>query len=296
VAPYDEEASYEEKYIRNFKEEIAISIKFTSLIPEYVTPFIGARYCDNDNNDIIVYKYIEGDNLNNYVKVLYQIFDHNARSIGFDADQRYEYGSPAYTLIEELYKNLSYLWCALEKANLALNAKGWSHNDIKPANLYYHIDKKPDGSFDWSTAKCYLIDFGASKLLGQQLHIRTKIYSMCNRADDSKACAYLKPDRIVRLNPDQEFKFNAKAKTNQQLRLTERFNAASRNVIWLKDFLGGEYVHTDNKFYFASEFGPIFYYGDRSLKYPEFKDPHCEQKGGKTRKQKKYRNRKTRTT
>ena len=290
----DDEASYEQKYIRDFKEEILMSIKFTALIPEFVTPFVGARYCDNYNKDIIVYKYIEGDNLNNYIKLLYQIFDHNARSIGFDGEQRYEYGSSEYTLIEELYKNLSHLWCALEKANMALNAVGWSHNDIKPANLYYHIDKHPDGSYNWSTAKCYLIDFGASKLLGQQLDIRTKIYSMCNRADDSKACAYLAPDRIIRLGPDQEFKYNARAKQRQQTRLSQQFNATSRNVIWLKDFLGGEFLHTDNKFYYASEFSPIFYYNDFTIKYPEFKDPHCQQTGGKARKQKKYRNRQTR--
>ena len=288
----DEEDLYKEKYIRDFNEEIASSIKFTSLIPEHVTPFIGARYCDNNSNDIIVYKYIEGDNLNNYIKIIYQIFDHDARSIGFDEHQRYEYGSPAYTLIEELYNNLSYLWCALEKANVALNDKGWSHNDIKPANLYYHIDRKPDGSFIWSSAKCYLIDFGASKQFGQKIDVRTNIYSMCHTAD---RCPFVSPDRIVRLNPDQEFKFNAKAKQNQQVRLSQRFNATSRNVIWLKDFLGGQYLYTDNRYYYASDFGPIFYYEkDLTLKYPEFKDPHCKQTGGKARKQKKYRTRKTR--
>ena len=226
---------------KEFLNEINAVILSQQLIPEYVVPAIGATYCEGIHlTDYIIYKYIEGDNLTQIINMLLNTFYKKLSQIQGTATPnlsiKYKQGDPAYNLLKDNHKILSYLWCALEKANLALNNVGWSHTDIKPDNLYFHYDIV-NGNIDLSSIKCYLIDFGAARKFNDKLDVVTPWYSACDQANNVEVCRLLDKNRMIRLNPSSSFSFSNIDKKSESEHLTPKFNAVSRNVIWLSDMV-----------------------------------------------------------
>ena len=243
---------------KEFLNEINAVILSQQLIPEYVVPAIGATYCEGIHlTDYIIYKYIEGDNLTQIINMLLNTFYKKLSQIQGTATPnlsiKYKQGDPAYNLLKDNHKILSYLWCALEKANLALSKVGWSHTDIKPANLYFHYDII-NGNIDLPSIKCYLIDFGSAVQFNNPVIAYTQLYSVCDKASSNiSLCPLLEKNRKIRQSPSDSFSLSTKIENEESTQVSAKFNAVSRNVIWLRDM-----VHP---------FGLD--------KYLEFKEPLC---------------------
>ena len=109
-----------------------------------------------------------------------------------------------------------------------MNDIGWSHCDLKPANLFFNVQKE-GGRYNWSTAVCWLIDFGGARKFNQPLYARTHEYSPVNALEHAEECGIplrTIQDLIRQLNfdPNQEQQF-----------LSEKYNAFSRGMIWKLD-------------------------------------------------------------
>ena len=186
-----------------------------SKIPDFVTQLKGARYGSNDNNDYIIFDLLQGDTLTGYIKKL------QVEAIRLNMTS------------STLHRNFSYLFQALKMSSKAMTAAGWSHCDLKPDNVFFNVQKNGD-LYDWSTAVCWLIDFGSATQFGKQLpYSVTPIYSITWLKNESKhpnADCALPIGTIDQLIRDIEI--NAcKEKTS----VSEKYNAASCDLIWLND-------------------------------------------------------------
>jgi serine/threonine protein kinase len=209
-----------------FEEEADASNLFQSEIPEYVTQLKGARWDPRSTHDYIIYDFLNGNTLGGYLQILRQ-----------------------QPMDEKRYRtNLSYLWAAVEKSNLALINIGWSHTDIKEDNLFMNVQNlSGQPNLDWSTARCWLIDFGGSKRFNERLDTHCKVYSPhCNYIRGTikfpNAGAAYSP-RNVRLGPGKgQFKLTpgmGKYAENvyRYAQLSPEHNATSRDILWKALFM-----------------------------------------------------------
>ncbi len=211
---------------KDFEEEADASNLFQSEIPEYVTQLKGARWDPRSTHDYIIYDFLNGNTLEGYLKLLRQ--------------------QPMDT--EKLYRSLSYLWAAVEKSNLALTNIGWSHSDIKPDNLFMNVQNlSGQPNLDWSTARCWLIDFGGSKRFNERLGMHCEAYSpYCNYRKGARyfpgAVQAFSP-RNVRLGPGKgKFKLTPGTEKYAEnvygyAQLSPEQNATSRDIMWKALFM-----------------------------------------------------------
>jgi len=179
------------------KNELITADKIEGLIPDYVTPLIGGamNFTDDMKDGYIIYQYIKGKILTELLK------DLKAQNL-----------SPT-----ENHKILSSLFWAMRDAIESLNAKGFSHGDIKPDNLYFVVDE--------SKPKCKLIDFGFTTEHGSILDTYTEEYSPKN-------------EPFIEHNVDgSPFDYNDMQKEFREL--SPKFNRYSSAVIWYKDMVQG---------------------------------------------------------
>lgn len=214
---------------KEFEEEADASNLFQSEIPEYVTQLKGARWDPRSTHDYIIYDFLNGNTLEGYLKILYE--------------QR--------TDPVTLYRNLSYLWAAVEKSNIALTNMGWSHTDIKADNLFMNVQNlSGQSTLDWSTARCWLIDFGGSKRFGEILDMHCQIYSpYCTSGNENVKNVFPGAStdafvpRNVRLGPGKgQFKLTpgmGKYAEQEYFKspLSPEHNATSRNIMWKAYFM-----------------------------------------------------------
>jgi serine/threonine protein kinase len=178
------------------KNELATAENIEGLIPDYVTPLVGGamNFTDDKKDGYIIYKYIKGKILTELLK------DLKAQNL-----------SPT-----ENHKILSSLFWAMRDAIESLNAKGFSHGDIKPDNLYFVMDEP--------RPKCKLIDFGFTTEHGEILDTYTEEYSPKNWP--------------IEQNVDgSPFDYNDMQKEFREL--SPKFNRYSSAVIWYKDMVQG---------------------------------------------------------
>jgi len=209
-----------------FEEEADASNLFQSEIPEYVTQLKGARWVPRSMHQYIIYDFLNGNTLEGYLKIL--------RQQPMDTENR--------------YRSLSYLWAAVEKSNLALINIGWSHTDIKPDNLFMNVQNlSGQPNLDWSTARCWLIDFGASKRFNERLDAHCPVYSPhCNYRKGTIKYPYAEAaysPRNVRLGPGKgQFMLTpgmGKYAENvyRYAQLSPEHNATSRDIMWKALFM-----------------------------------------------------------
>ena len=218
-----------------FIKEVDASIEFRQKIPSYVTRIKGARW-NNEGPDYIIYNYIKGKTLKEYLNILFREFDYKISGQDFNSHHTYNPNTVQYSLLKEYYDNLCYLWCALEKANLALSNIGWSHSDIKPDNLMFKVELGDKGKFyNWASARCWLIDFGGATQFGHTINTFTRDYSpfsnygMCTPESKNPARSIrVSPNRAIRLtNYTKDFDYD-----NAHIVMTPEYNAVSRDIIW----------------------------------------------------------------
>jgi serine/threonine protein kinase len=199
---------------QHFVDEVDAANTLQALIPDYVTQLKGARYSVNDNQ-YIIFDLLKGTTLSKYLQILESEYVRD--------NSRVEHN----LLLERTHRNLSYLFSALQMSNRAMNNIGWSHCDIKPDNLFFNVQQDVNGRYIWSTAVCWLIDFGGAKMFNQRLNTRTPTYSASNILRTQ--CAIPIRDiqgllNVLHISPSEEAQH-----------LTGKFNAFSREIIWIKD-------------------------------------------------------------
>jgi len=135
---------------KEFISEVYASNKLQAEIPDFVAQLKGARYDTSNENQYIIYDFLEGKTL---TKVLEE-------AEAMDTD------------VKTMHMMLSYLYAALKKAQKALEKTGLVHSDIKPDNLFFKFSKS-----DWSDATCKFIDFGGTRTVGSDIHTASDLYS-----------------------------------------------------------------------------------------------------------------------
>jgi serine/threonine protein kinase len=217
VGPYlvkkTHNSSKPEKF--SFEQEADAANMLQNKIPDYVTQLKGARYGLRDRNDYIIFDLLQGDTLTGYIKKLQT----EAINLNMTAST--------------LHRNFSYLFQALKMSSKAMTAAGWSHCDLKPDNVFFNVQKNGD-LYDWSTAICWLIDFGGATKIGKALpYSITPIYSITwlktESAHPNADCGLPigTVDQLIR-----DIEINA---CNEKARVSEKYNAASCDLIWLND-------------------------------------------------------------
>jgi serine/threonine protein kinase len=199
----------------SFEQEADAANMLQNKIPDYVTQLKGARYGLRDRNDYIIFDLLQGDTLTGYIKKL------QTEAIHLNMTS------------STLHRNFSYLFQALKMSSKAMTAAGWSHCDLKPDNVFFNVQKNGD-LYDWSTAVCWLIDFGSATQFGKQLpYSVTPIYSITYLKTESEhpnADCGLPIGTVDQLIRDIEI--NA---CKEKARVSEKYNAASCDLIWLND-------------------------------------------------------------
>ena len=118
---------------RKVRLEIETAIDLTRKIPEFVSKCKGARY-GKDGGYII----FEGLN-------------------GMDLEQ-FMINYPPNPVDASLYESI---YSKIKAAQEAINAAGYVHQDIKPANIFVELDKENN-----EPLRCVLIDFGLTRPIG----------------------------------------------------------------------------------------------------------------------------------
>ena len=189
-----------------FSHEVEIANRLQNEIPDFVTQIKGARYLQFDSNAYIIYDLLQGDTLTKYIKTLITEY----KSLPREKDT--------------LRKNFSYLYQALKVSSEQLSKLGLSHCDIKPDNLFFNVQKKPESNdYDWSTAICWLIDFDGVRKFGESLYAWTPHYSIKNPD-------FCRNKSISDLLKELDINVATECQT-----LTEKYNAASCRIIWIND-------------------------------------------------------------
>lgn len=258
----------------SFVNEIEISNLLKQRIPDFVSHIYGAK-C-SPTNSYIIYNLLDGLRLDQYLTVLFNKWYDANMSIKRMENSKNTIEKKQYELLKETHINLGYVYAAAKRAIDALASVGLYHGDITPTNLFLHVDKTPEGELIWSSARCWLIDFGLSGHLGTPYkHFGTPMYS-------------LKPPSRNDPWPSALPQVNASIIESEYTKITPLRNSYSLARIWD--------VYTNNIF----------------AKYPEFKVPPkltpnvrsaacggggCEMKGGRryTRKNRVYQKRKKST-
>ena len=243
----------------DFIEEANAANELTARIPEYVSNLKGARWGKPDTHNYIIFELLEGKTLDEYLVEFDRYYYTHYYSIhgttpiqSVSITKVHEKSTPEYLLLQEIHRNLSYLWCALEKSNLAMNAIGWSHTDIKPENLFYNVEQN-GGEYDWSTCRCWLIDFGGAKRFGSKVNTTTRKYSACNNAGEVRnLCEKPLRGTKVRISDTDRFNYNNSIIT-EGTSVSKRYNAISRKVLWFHEM--------------------VYSYRDYFKLYPEFHNP-----------------------
>jgi uncharacterized protein (DUF2237 family) len=246
-----------------FVNEIEVSDLLKQRIPNYVSHIYGAKY--SPANSYIIYNLLDGLRLDQYLTILLNKWYDTDMSIKRMEDSQNSIEKKQYELLKETHTNLGYVYAAAKKATDAIASVGLYHGDITPTNLFLHVDKTPEGNEVWSTAHCWLIDFGISGHLGTPFkYFGTQMYSLKapSRADPW-------PSAIPEVN--------ASIVESEYTKITPLRNSYSLAKIWA--------VFTNNIF----------------AKYPEFKNPPKVSTGGgrlHTRKKRVYsiKNKKYKTT
>jgi len=199
----------------DFEQEADAANMLQDRIPDFVTQIKGARYSSGDRNDYIIFDLLQGDTLTGYITKL-------------QAEAKNVKMSPS-----TLHRNLSFLFQALKVSSKAMSDLGWSHCDLKPDNLFFNVQQQ-NGVYVWSTAVCWLIDFGGATQFGKALPYGvTPLYSVTvlkTEFPNPNAACDLPIGTIDQLIRDVEINACKEQKT-----VSEKYNAASCNLIWLND-------------------------------------------------------------
>jgi uncharacterized protein (DUF2237 family) len=234
-----------------FVNEIEVSDLLKQRIPDFVSHIYGAKY--SPANYYIIYNLLDGLRLDQYLTILLNKWYDADMSIKRMEDSKNSIEKKQYELLKETYINLGYVYAAAKKAIDAIASVGLYHGDITPTNLFLHVDKTPEGNEIWSSAHCWLIDFGLSGHLGTPFkHFGTQMYS-------------LKPPSRSDPWPSAIPEVNASIVESEYTKITPLRNSYSLARIWD--------VYTNNIF----------------AKYPEFKNPPKVSAGGGRRYTRKNR-------
>ena len=132
------------KYIKgrisSFEREIQAAIDLTKKIPDFVSNLKGAKYTKIDGTTCtgyLIFESLPGMNLEQFI-IKYNPTPYNKATYNF-------------------------LYQKIKAAQQALNAQGYVHQDIKPANIFVVTDEASD-----RPVGCKLIDFGLTKPIGER--------------------------------------------------------------------------------------------------------------------------------
>lgn len=120
---------------RNIRREIMTAIDLTRKIPNFVSKVKGAAY--REREAFIIFEGLSGMNLEELI-------------------QTYPPESEEY--LHDLYE---FIYSEIKAAQEALNAVGYVHQDIKPANIFVELEGEND-----DPVRCVLIDFGLTRPIG----------------------------------------------------------------------------------------------------------------------------------
>jgi len=120
---------------RNIRREIMTAIDLTRKIPDFVSKVKGAAY--HKRQAFIIFEGLSGMNLEELI-------------------QTYPPESEEY--LHDLYE---LIYSQIKAAQEALNAAGYVHQDIKPANIFVELEGEND-----DPVRCVLIDFGLTRPIG----------------------------------------------------------------------------------------------------------------------------------
>jgi len=126
--------------ISSFEREIQAAINLTKRIPDFVSNLKGAKYTKIDGTTCtgyLIFESLPGMNLEQFI-IKYKPSPYNKATYNF------------------LYEKI-------KAAQRALNAQGYVHQDIKPANIFVVTEETSD-----KPVGCKLIDFGLTKRIGER--------------------------------------------------------------------------------------------------------------------------------
>jgi hypothetical protein len=132
--PYFIKGIFDESY-RNIRREIITAIDLTRKIPDFVSKVKGATY--RKREAFIIFEGLSGMNLEELI-------------------QTYPPESEEY--LHDLYE---FVYSQIKASQEALNAAGYVHQDIKPANIFVELEGENDDPI-----RCVLIDFGLTRPIG----------------------------------------------------------------------------------------------------------------------------------
>lgn len=133
---------YVKEKISSFEREIQAAIDLTKKIPDFVSNLKGAKYTKIDGTKCtgyLIFESLPGMNLEQFI-IKYKPTPYN---------------KPTY----------NFLYQKIKAAQQALNAQGYVHQDIKPANIFVVTEETSD-----RPVGCKLIDFGLTKHIGEEWH------------------------------------------------------------------------------------------------------------------------------
>ena len=126
--------------ISSFEREIQVAIDLTKKIPNFVSNLKGAKYTKIDGTTCagyLIFESLPGMNLEQFI-IKYNPTPYNKATYNF-------------------------LYQKIKAAQQALNAQGYVHQDIKPANIFVVTEEASD-----RPVGCKLIDFGLTKRIGER--------------------------------------------------------------------------------------------------------------------------------
>jgi serine/threonine protein kinase len=120
---------------RNIRREIMTAIDLTRKIPDFVSKVKGAAY--HKRQAFIIFEGLSGMNLEELIQT---------------------YPPETEEYLHDLYE---FVYSQIKAAQEALNAVGYVHQDIKPANIFVELEGEND-----EPVRCVLIDFGLTRPIG----------------------------------------------------------------------------------------------------------------------------------
>ena len=118
---------------RSVRREIITAIDLTRKIPDFVSKIKGAAY--RERQAFIIFEGLSGMNLEELI-----------------------YTYPPNLINKDLYE---FIYSQIKAAQEALNAAGYVHQDIKPANIFVELE-----GVNNEPVRCVLIDFGLTRPIG----------------------------------------------------------------------------------------------------------------------------------